>query len=621
MDQVLTSLRRQSALTDLDVHFARLMGSLAGTASAELMLAAGLASNRTALGNVCVDLGELAGEAITELPDGGTLTAPSLKQWTESLRVSGVVGEPGEYYPLVLDGNHRLYLYRYWDYERRLAEDLQQRADGPTTDFDPKRLRTALKRLYPQRITETVDWQKVASAVAVLRRLCVISGGPGTGKTTTMVRILALLAEQHVDRPLAIGLAAPTGKAAARMKQAVTVAKTTLDIGSVAMSMIPEQASTIHRLLGMRPDGASFRHHPDNPLPLDVLVVDEASMVDLALMTRLMEALPAHARCILLGDRDQLASVDAGAVMGDICGEASGYSQAFTARLRDLTGESLQPGSARSSTIADSVVELIKNYRFGEDSGIGRLARTINQGNADGTIRLLEQGGFADIVWKVPVSIKALYEEIGARALHGYAEYFGLLQSCEPTDEYVDQLFALFGRFRLLVAHRTGAYGVDFLNDAIERVLESEGTIDRRETWYHGRPVMVSRNDYTLRLFNGDIGIALRDPTDRHRIRVFFQTSEGRVRRFYPGRLPLHETAYAMTVHKSQGSEFDAVVLLLPSQASPVLTRQLVYTGITRAKRSVEIWANTEVMRAATINTLKRSSGLRARLWGRLRKL
>ncbi len=615
MDKVLTSLRQQSALTDLDVHFARLMVSLADTASTELMLAAGLASNRTALGNVCVDLGEQAGKAIAELPDGGKITAPSLQQWTDSLRASGVVGEPGKYYPLVLDGKQRLYLYRYWDYERRLANDLQRRAGRTNTDFDPKRLRSVLNRLYPQRITGSVDRQKLACVVAVLRHLCVISGGPGTGKTSTVVRILALLAEQHLGAPLVIALTAPTGKAAARLQQAVTLAKMNLDISSGARAMIPEQASTIHRLLGVRVDGASFRHHPENPLPVDVLVVDEASMVDLALMTRLMEALPMHARCILLGDRDQLASVDAGAVLGDICGEACGYSRAFASQLQDISGETLELGSANATNIADSIVLLTQNFRFGADSGIGHLANTINQGDAEGTLRLLQQGAYADIVWKAPESVKGLHATVAERALQGYAEFFDLLARFEPTDASIDQLFAVFGRFRLLTAHRAGAYGVDSLNTAVETALEFNGIIDGRETWYHGRPVMVSRNDYSLRLFNGDIGIALRDPTDNHRIRVFFLTSDGRVRRFYPGRLPAHETVYAMTVHKSQGSEFDAVVLLLPLEASPVLTRQLVYTGITRAKRSVEIWARAEVLRAASNNTLKRSSGLRDRLW------
>ena len=617
MDRLLASLKQQGVLTDLDVHFARLIVSLADRPSMELTLAAGLASNRTASGNVCVDLVELAGETIAARSDGGKLTAPSLKPWTDSLRASGVVGEPGEYYPLVLDGNHRLYLYRYWDYERRLAEDLHRRATPVNNDFDPRRLRTDLNRLYPQRLRGNVDWQKVAAAVAVLRRLCVISGGPGTGKTTTVVRFLALLAQQHLDRSLEIALTAPTGKAAARLQQAVTAAKTNLDIEPVARIMIPEQASTIHRLLGLRPDGVSFRHHPDNPLPVDVLVVDEASMVDLALMTRLLEALPAHARCVLLGDRDQLASVDAGAVLGDICGQACGFSRAFASRLRDITAEPLESGNTNATSIADSIVLLTKSYRFGEDSGIGQLARTVNQGDVEGTMRVLEQGRFAEVAWKVPQSIKGLYAELGERALQGYAEYLDLLGGCDATEASVDELFAAFGRFRLLAAYRAGGYGVASLNAAIERALEFNGTIDGRETWYHGRPVMVSRNDYSLRLFNGDIGIALRDPSDDHRIRVFFQTSDGRIRRFYPGRLPLHETVFAMTVHKSQGSEFDTVVLLLPSQASPVLTRQLVYTGITRAKRFVEIWASAEVLRAASINTLERSSGLRDRLWGR----
>jgi exodeoxyribonuclease V alpha subunit len=601
----MTEAYDELSFTEIDAHFARLMAKLNGAPAPELELAASLVSQATGSGNVCLDLSACAGRVHASRP-GEPL--PEREAWVEALRRCPVVGEPGEFRPLVLDASHRLYLYRYWDYERRLADELARRA-AAATEVDEARLAAGLARLFPAPADDT-DWQKVAAAAAVLRGLCVISGGPGTGKTTTVVKILALLLEQVVGaaRAPAIALAAPTGKAAARLQEAVRVAKQELDVSTSVRTAIPEEAATLHRLLGARPGSAYFRHDSRHPLPFDVLVVDEASMVDQALMTKLVSALAPRARLILLGDKDQLASVEAGAVLADICGSAPGYSASFAARLARVSGERIPPTAAAPGPLADSIVSLTRSYRFGARSQIGRLAQLVRAGDGEAALRLLEESAGVDILWRT----------FGDGDLHAgsallatrFAPYFEAVHA--QAD--VAALHAALNRQRLLCAHRTGPFGAEQLNRLIEQALRARHLADTRRTWYAGRPVMVSRNDYALRVYNGDVGITLGEPGAAS---VAFVLPDAAVRRLAPARLPEHQTVYAMTVHKAQGSEFDEVVLVLPPQVSPVLTRELVYTAITRARRRIEIWGTPDVFLAAVARRSERASGLRDRLWAR----
>src|SRR5512136_2643873 len=363
----------------LDAHLARLLTRLAEHEDPLLTLAARLVCGATSQGHICVSLADTGGEPLAALGEAEPGLAPPLSVWCEALRRQTVVGRPGDYAPLILDEAGRLYLYRYWAYERELALDLQARVADDPADGDPRRLRDGLDRLFPPAADE-VDRQRVAAAVAALKRFSVISGGPGTGKTTTVVRILALLLEQTAA-PLRIALAAPTGKAAARMQEAIRASRETLPVDTRVRDAIPVEATTIHRLLGFRPGSVAFRHDRDNPLPMDVLVVDEASMVDLALMAKLVRAVPRPARLILLGDKSQLASVEAGAVLGDICGDSPGFSPDFRRRLIEVTGRdpadagnaaSLDGSAAEAGPpIRDAIVQLTKSYRFGQDSGIG----------------------------------------------------------------------------------------------------------------------------------------------------------------------------------------------------------------------------------------------------------
>jgi exodeoxyribonuclease V alpha subunit len=427
-----------------------------------------------------------------------------------------------------------------------------------------------------------------------------------------VARVLALLVEQAERPKLRIGLAAPTGKAAGRLQEAIRDAKQRLPLDPATRDAIPDETFTLHRLLGARSDAPTFRYNHDDPLPLDVLVVDEASMVDLGLMAKLVQALPPQARLILLGDRDQLASVDAGAVLGDICWQAPAFSAAFCAEIERLTGEHIPQPAARLSAIGDAVILLQQSYRFGAQSGIGQLAWAVNNNDVAQAIRLLQREHFDDLAWS-PVSTPVALEQHLTHSLSaGFQPYLELVKTGAAPAE----VCAAFDQFRVLCAHRGGPGGVTALNQHIEDLLQAERRIDARHPWYPGRPVMITRNDYALRLFNGDVGITLPDPDAGGRLRVFFPAADGEMRRLPPLRLPAHETVYAMTVHKSQGSEFGAVLFVLADEHATVMTRELLYTGITRARTRTAICGTEEALRAAIGRRLQRSSGLREALWG-----
>jgi exodeoxyribonuclease V alpha subunit len=607
LDERLTGALAAGALRPLDLYFGRWMRALADRPSDALVLAACLASQRVGAGGVCLDLEAAAGRA--HLPETGeAVVAPALETWREALLASGMVGRPGELAPLVLDDRHRLYLARYWHLEQDLAGRLAARARRETPAVDRAALRAGLARLFPGTEGAGPDWQRVAGAVAALRTLTVVSGGPGTGKTHTVTAILALLAGQAPGGRLRAALAAPTGKAAARLAEAVRRARDMLALEPRERAAIPDEARTLHRLLGAMPGRVGFRHHPGNPLHLDALVVDEASMVDLALMSRLVAALPEHARLILLGDRDQLASVEAGAVLGDLCGQGHpvGWSPGLGAAVAELTGYHLAAAGPGGPAIADSIVLLRRSYRFGAESGIGRLAARVNAGDGEGALALLDAGAWPDIALRtLPASGRE-----AALAATVLPALRAMLASAGP-EEALEHL----GRVRVLGAVRAGPWGVVELNRLVERALTREGLIEPGRG-YRGRPVLVTRNDYTLGLFNGDVGILWPDPEAGGALRAWFRRPEGGLRRVLPSRLPGPETVYAMTVHRGQGSEFDRVLLVLPELPRPHLTRELVYTGLTRARQGVEIWCERRVLLAAVRTRVERSSGLRDALWG-----
>lgn len=557
-----------------------------------VLLAAALCCEALASGDVCLPLERRAGKRLWPDQD---LTLPPLAIWRAQLEASSLIGAPGEYAPMILMGD-RLYLARYQAYEAQLAGQLLARA-ADVPEIDEAQLSDSLARLFAFN-QQSPDWQRLAAAQAVRRRLAVISGGPGTGKTTTVVRLLSALLEQPNGDRLAIGLAAPTGKAAARMAEAIRNAKAELPVSDAIKEALPDEARTLHRLLGSRGDSPKVRHDAANPLALDVLVVDEASMVDLALMAKLVAALPPKARLILLGDKDQLAAVEAGAVFAELC-EGRGFDAQAAADLQRITGQHV-PVETPRSRLGDAVVLLTHSHRFAGDSGIGELARRINAGDAKGTVALLQEGR-VDLAWNAAPGPMALIE----RLEQGYAPYLQGARQADPA-----AAFAAFNGFRALTAQREGPFGVTGINDALEARFKRRLGVPARERWYPGRAVMVRQNDYALGLFNGDIGLCLKTEQG---LRVFFEGDEG-YRGFAPARLPSHDSAFAMTVHKSQGSEFAEVLLALPEQPSPLLTRSLLYTGITRAKRKVEIWALPGRLAEAVNTRAERAAGLAERL-------
>jgi exodeoxyribonuclease V alpha subunit len=516
-------------------------------------------------------------------------------------------------HPLVLDDEGRVYLNRYFDYERRLAQRLLEPAPtaAPTLGQDAQALLGQLFAANARRLGDRPDWQKIATALALENRLTLISGGPGTGKTTTVVNLLACALAQNLD--CRIRLTAPTGKAAARLLEAIRKAAT--ELPAALRDRMPSESFTVHRLLGVLADSGRFRHRADNPLPIDLLVVDEASMLDLALATQLVEAVPPAAQIVLLGDKDQLAAVESGAVFSELSADPT-LSPSRLQRLAAVTGMAAAriecAAPIKPSGLHDRVVWLTENFRFAKDSGIGRLAAHVNQGEARAALELLRSGADPALQWIEDSSPSPQAASL-QRVIDGMANY---LQAARTDLTERTGLFDALGRFRVLCAEREGPRGVAEINDFVARQFRK--TLDHRldpgtrSEWYPGRPVMVLRNDSVLKLFNGDVGIVLPDASEA--LMVFFPDSGGGFRAVPPLRLPEHETAFATTVHKAQGSEFDWVLLMLPAKPNRAATRELLYTAITRARTGVTLVASADVLQTAIASPTQRYSGLVARL-------
>ncbi|RUR39097.1 exodeoxyribonuclease V subunit alpha [Vreelandella populi] len=701
-------------LRDLDRALVAFFAREVGQVPPLLLLATALASHQLGRGHVCLDLSATLSApdfALSLPPEGDDLSDPpplpsevlatlTLAEWQAALEHPALICSGHGNTPLVRsDAPHttRLYLRRYWQYEQTLHQEITARLSVTGARTAQKAtpsvgrsllLKDALDTLFPA--TDMLDWQKVACALAARSHFAIITGGPGTGKTTTVVRLLALLQTlqlaQSPKQALRIRLAAPTGKAAARLNESIAGQVSLLPTDKLAAlwepnslgedscteqlsASIPTEVTTLHRLLGARPDTRHFRHNPNNPLALDVLVIDEASMVDIEMMTAVLSALPAHAKLVLLGDKDQLASVEAGAVLGDLCrrAEAAHYTPETAQWLAELTSQPLPEAlTCPNGQALDQAITMLRvSHRFDAASGIGQLAEAINQPlsailnerDKQNAVHSALRHGYADLHHLVlggeddsalerlvvtgsperfPNAGKGRLDKRSNEELApptGYRHYLTTLNKQRPDvtltfednratyNSWASDVLKAYGHFQLLCALRKGPWGVEGLNLRIAKVLRSHkllsaGDIELEKGWYEGRPVLVTQNDYSLGLMNGDIGITLAVPDPRtpgrslHRVAFPTSDPENPIRWVLPSRLHAVETVFAMTVHKSQGSEFLHTALLLPQTPNPILTRELVYTGITRAREWLTlVEAKRGILNDAVVRAVMRVSG------------
>lgn len=557
-------LRPGTDFHDIDRHFAAFAGNFGG--DRRLVGAAAAALSRAVRdGHICLPLDRLSrtlgeSDGVAEVESWPTTT-----EWRNKLSESVAVGGPADLTPLVIDSADRLYLRRYWDYQERLAEVVRDKC-----------LRNGAVQ------QDGVATQEDAVAAALRNELTIICGGPGTGKTTTVASILVRLVAETDGRNLRIRLAAPTGKAAARLDEAIHSAVAKLGNGSNLSELMSHGATTIHRLLGRKGQFGSFRHDAENPLPLDLLVIDEASMVALPLLAKLFDALPRNCRVILLGDRDQLASVEPGAVLADLVDAAV----------------------SKGSPISSALITLHKNYRFGDDSRIYQACTAVRGGQTELVLEILRAGQTPDFQPTELSDPAELSRNLVACVIDGFAKL--------STERDPAAALGQLNQFRVITPLREGPWGVAGLNRTITEALRAADLIPSPKTeLFGGKPILILQNDYNLGLFNGDLGVILPDPNESGtHLYAWFIGKDKELRRFAHARLPDYETAYAMTVHKSQGSEFDRVLFVLPPVDRVLLTRELIYTGLTRARSVVKFWWNETVLLAAINRRAERNSGL-----------
>jgi exodeoxyribonuclease V alpha subunit len=597
-------------LTGLDKAFAKFLEEAQPSLDNRHSLLAAMASHQFGRGHACLDLDLLGTQGVSAL--GWDQRTQSLLPVDLSASAQTLPWIAGVNSPLVLDGS-RLYLRRNWSAEQSIAAAIGARLQQSCPV--PDNLAESLDLLFPASastegvVTQEPDWQKLACALATRERLTLITGGPGTGKTTTVVRLLAVLQSDATRRgaPLRIALAAPTGKAAARLGESIAGAVKLLP--KTMQENIPDKAVTLHKLLQIRPNQGN---DITSELAIDLVIVDEASMIDLEMMAKLLAAAPLTASLILLGDKDQLASVEAGAVMGQLCeGAVSGnYTPQTIAWVQQLTGSDLSPWAGNGSALAQQTVMLRLSHRFSEDSGIGLWAKAVNAGDTATVQNLWREAPTWAHDSKASVDRLQLQHSndrnLIALVRQGWEPYLSEIQHAKQgvcSDEQALKVLKAFSQFQVLCAVRDGPWGVVALNRLIASALGFQD-----DGWYAGRPVMVNRNDYNLKLMNGDVGLCLPHVNG---LRVAFPDGSGGIHWVLPSRLDAVESVFTMTVHKSQGSEFDHVCLVLPDQSVAVLTRELLYTGITRAKTRLSLVVpRGEVLWRAVDMKVLRSGGL-----------
>ncbi|MGS0674619.1 exodeoxyribonuclease V subunit alpha [Shewanella sp. 0m-4] len=658
INELLKLWQNERLLTSLDRHFALEMTKLHHESSPLFTLICALVSQHLSSQHTCLPLKQI--DLTNPFKEQTSQCQINIEQslLEQTLLAFDAIGTPEDdnLKPLIIDKGN-LYLQRYYYYEKEVAGALKRLAHSPqsseNSNSNIEQASELLSKLFPQTELQ-YDWQKIATATAMTKKLAVITGGPGTGKTTTVTKLLYLLCSRQ---ELTIRLVAPTGKAAARLSESIKASKqrlaNDLSQANVAdldknIANIPEEAATLHRLLGVIPNSHQFRHHKDNKLRLDLLVIDEASMVDLPMMHKVLSALPEHARLILLGDQDQLASVEAGAVLADICQGLKQvskttkqsrwhmrYSPSQATLLSQLTHTGLSEFINPNPQIGDSLCMLMHSHRFKGDAGIGQLAAAVNHSNI-ARIAQVWQTGYQELLWiehglvnpqNASSQSNIGLESLLAQAVEQYGVYLAAIRQtisgqtqANQTDSDAEATIDRFNQYRILCAMRAGEYGVEGINQGVTTALAAQGLINPEQEFYAGRPIIIQSNDYNLGLFNGDIGLILPDSNSATgRLMAHFIQADGSLLKVLPARLPSHETCYAMTVHKSQGSEFSHVSLVLPIRPSiaqqQLLSKELIYTAITRAKHHFTCLGTQKVFEHASTCLTQRASGLAQRLW------
>lgn len=559
-----------------------------------------LLSKKLAEGSVCIDLNKINWEKLKEEDNG--LSNFRLVS-TDELKKNKFVSSGEIKKPLILS-NNRLYLQRYYHYETSILNRIKAMIDTEDETNSAELLNTIkddIPKLFDKKPENQTDWQAVAAISAVINRFSIITGGPGTGKTTTVAKLLSLLLK--INPKMKIALAAPTGKAAARMAESLKNADSLPE--DIRQKLDEITPSTIHRLLGTQKDSIYFRHNAENQLSHDLIIIDESSMIDIALFSKLLDAVRPDSRLILLGDKDQLASVEAGSLFGDLCQYADELNL-FSRERTNLINRFLNDSEAGipAERISESnhplfqhIIELKHSYRFSAEEGIGKLSYAILNhqedkisefyDNTDPRVQMDEN--YSDAVFN---EIADLYKEF--------------INEKDPKEA-----LKKFNRVRILCAVREGEEGVYSLNRKVEQWLQSKNLITLNSEFYVNRPLMVTSNNYELGLFNGDIGIVREFNGDK---RVFFESGETDMKSVLPAFLEAVETVFAMTIHKSQGSEFNQVLTVLPKDSeSKILTRELLYTAVTRAKEKVSVWGSRETVLSCVERRVERSSGIKER--------
>jgi exodeoxyribonuclease V alpha subunit len=605
--------RANGVLSALDVQFATRLAALYDEASPEVMWGLAIACRQQSHGHVCADLARLASSGLTAEAAGEEISVPvlpegsRLEDWLEALRASRLIESTSESSarsepaPLILDGSARLYLRKSFEDQAALAEVIRHRAACADLAIDWDQAEAGIDRLVQTPMqsaspADRTDWTRQALRVGLARPLSIVTGGPGTGKTTMVAVLIALVIEEHLARGQAaptIRLLAPTGKAAAAMTSAFLRQRETLEISDAVKKALPTTAETIHRALLARTRRDALGESTSLALEADIVVVDEASMVDLSLMRALFSACQDVGRIVLLGDPDQLASVDSGAVLAELAAARAETPVALDFADRARAGDSIRP------SLRDSIVSLVESHRFASGGAIARLADAIRAGDAEAALALLQDPSVPEIELCEVDSVAKVRARLADSARQMQRE----IESVAPAQAKLDRLSSR----RILCAHRRGPLGVETLCEILDDAAARARRTTSRSGWWPGRLLMVTRNAPDQDLWNGDVGLVEETETG---LRALFSDVQGGVRSLSAGRLPAYESAIAMSVHKSQGSEFDEVDLVLGASASRLMTRELLYTGVTRARQRIRIHASVEVIRSALARRVERDSGL-----------